>query len=60
MYSYAEDDMVIDPLLSQHLAHFGIDIMKMKQTEKTMIEMEVDLNQKVSLGSLELASDHSN
>ena len=31
VYSYAEDDMVIDPLLADHLAHFGIDIMSMKK-----------------------------
>ncbi len=29
VYSYDEDDMVLDPLLSQHLAHFGIDITSM-------------------------------
>lgn len=29
VYSYSEDDMVTDPSLSQHLAHWGIDIMKM-------------------------------
>lgn len=30
VYSYApdEEDMVTDPLLAQHLAHWGIDIMK--------------------------------
>jgi len=31
VYSYPEDDMVIDPLLADHLAHFGIDIMSMKK-----------------------------
>mmetsp|Transcript_45094 Transcript_45094/g.107193 ORF Transcript_45094/g.107193 Transcript_45094/m.107193 type:complete len:838 (-) Transcript_45094:153-2666(-) len=46
VYSYApdEDDMVKDPQLAEHLAHWGIDIMKMKKTEKTLSEMEVDLN----------------
>ena len=29
VYSYDEDDMVEDPKLSQHLAHFGIDITSM-------------------------------
>lgn len=29
VFSYDEDDMVIDPLLAQHLAHFGIDIALM-------------------------------
>ena len=31
VYSYAEDDMVDDPLLSKHLAHWGIDIMAMEK-----------------------------
>ncbi|GLC48552.1 hypothetical protein PLESTB_000110300 [Pleodorina starrii] len=46
VYSYApdEDDMVTDPLLAQHLAHWGIDIMKMEKTEKTMSELQADLN----------------
>lgn len=48
VYSYAEDNMVVDPYLSQHLEHFGIDIMKMKQTEKTMVEMEIQYNLDVS------------
>jgi len=26
VYSYEEDDMVIDPHLKRHLAHFGIKI----------------------------------
>lgn len=29
VYSYEEDDMVEDPLLPQHLQHFGIDITNM-------------------------------
>ncbi|KAG2446804.1 hypothetical protein HYH02_008364 [Chlamydomonas schloesseri] len=46
VYSYApdEDDMVEDPGLAQHLAHWGIDIMKMEKTEKTMSELQADLN----------------
>mmetsp|Transcript_1731 Transcript_1731/g.3831 ORF Transcript_1731/g.3831 Transcript_1731/m.3831 type:complete len:837 (-) Transcript_1731:146-2656(-) len=46
VFSYApdEDDLVKDPLLSQHLVHWGIDIMKMEKTDKTMAEMEVDIN----------------
>mmetsp|Transcript_68644 Transcript_68644/g.123711 ORF Transcript_68644/g.123711 Transcript_68644/m.123711 type:complete len:837 (+) Transcript_68644:196-2706(+) len=48
VYSYApdEDDLVKDPLLAQHLVHWGIDVMKMDKTEKTMAELEVDLNLK--------------
>ena len=31
VFSYDEDDMVEDPFLSQHLAHFGINITSMKK-----------------------------
>lgn len=43
MFSYAKDenDMVIDPLLVEHLKHWGIDIMQMEKTEKTMAELQV-------------------
>jgi len=46
VYCYAkeENDMVKDPLLAEHLAHWGIDIMKMEKTAKSLAEMEVDLN----------------
>eukprot|EP00927_Polykrikos_kofoidii_P060111 TRINITY_DN55174_c0_g1_i1.p1 TRINITY_DN55174_c0_g1~~TRINITY_DN55174_c0_g1_i1.p1 ORF type:complete len:864 (+),score=183.87 TRINITY_DN55174_c0_g1_i1:104-2593(+) len=46
VYSYAtdEDDMVKDPLLAQHLAHWGIDVMKMEKTDKTLAELEVEKN----------------
>ena len=47
VYSYDEDDMVLDPKLPEHLAHFGIDIMSMKKTDKTMVELEIDANNKV-------------
>ena len=47
VYSYDEDDMVLDPNLPAHLAHFGIDIMAMKKTEQTMLELEIDANTKV-------------
>ncbi|KAL6062058.1 Ubiquitin carboxyl-terminal hydrolase 5 [Balamuthia mandrillaris] len=45
VYSYAENDMVKDPWLAQHLLHFGIDMASMKKTEKTMAELELDLQQ---------------
>ncbi len=46
VYSYApdEDDMVEDPALAEHLAHWGIDVMRMEKTEKSMAELEIDLN----------------
>lgn len=47
VYSYAEDDMVIDPYLQKHLLHFGINIGQMEKTEKSIVEMEIELNQRV-------------
>jgi len=47
VYSYDEDDMVEDSNLAVHLAHFGINMGKMEKSDKTMAEMEIDLNQKV-------------
>lgn len=46
VYSYAadEDDMVVDPYLAAHLAHWGINMMQQEKTEKTLTEMEVELN----------------
>lgn len=52
VYSYAENDMVVDPFLQKHLAHFGINIGEMTKTEKSMIEMEIELNQRVGEWSL--------
>lgn len=52
VYSYSEDDMVIDPFLQKHLMHFGINIGQMEKTEKSMIEMEIELNQRVGEWSL--------
>ena len=48
VWSYApdEDALVKDPMLAEHLSHWGIDIMKLEKTAKTMGEMEVDLNMK--------------
>lgn len=46
VYSYApdEDCMVEDPKLAEHLKHWGIDIMSLEKTQKTMAEMEVETN----------------
>jgi ubiquitin carboxyl-terminal hydrolase 5/13 len=46
VYSYAaeEDEMVTDPGLAGHLAHWGIDVMACEKTEKSMAELEIDLN----------------
>ena len=47
VYSYAEDDMVLDPNLEQHLAHWGIDINKIEKSDKTMAEMEIEMNSRL-------------
>ncbi|XP_006802908.1 ubiquitin carboxyl-terminal hydrolase 5 isoform X1 [Neolamprologus brichardi] len=47
VYSYDEDDMVLDSKLPEHLAHFGIDMMTMEKTERTMTELEIAVNQRV-------------
>jgi len=44
VYSYDEDEMVEDPLLAQHLAHFGINLAQMENTDKSMLELEIDVN----------------
>lgn len=46
VYSYDEDDMVEDPNLATHLSHWGINVAQMEKTDKSMIELELDLNQK--------------
>jgi len=50
VFSYAEDDMKTDANLKEHLAHWGIDAAALRKTEKTMAEMELDLNQKFEWG----------
>ncbi|XP_041979608.1 ubiquitin carboxyl-terminal hydrolase 5 [Aricia agestis] len=46
VYSYAEDDMVEDPHLAAHLQHFGINVRQLQKTEKSMVELELELNKK--------------
>eukprot|EP01132_Coremiostelium_polycephalum_P004690 gene4690-5858_t len=53
VYSYPEDDMVMDPLLKKHLAHFGIDIGVMSKTEKSMAELELDQNLNYEFGKIQ-------
>uniref|UniRef100_A0AAQ5XKX8 Ubiquitin carboxyl-terminal hydrolase n=1 Tax=Amphiprion ocellaris TaxID=80972 RepID=A0AAQ5XKX8_AMPOC len=45
VYSYDEDDMVLDSKLPEHLTHFGIDMMTMEK--RTMTELEIAVNQRV-------------
>lgn len=47
VFSYEEDDMVLDPYLEKHLAHFGIKISSCEKTDKSMVEMEIDMNQRI-------------
>lgn len=46
VFSYApdENDLVEDPHLAKHLAHWGIDVMQMTKTDKSMAELELDMN----------------
>ncbi|EFA83032.1 deubiquitinating enzyme [Heterostelium album PN500] len=52
VYSYPEDEMVSDPKLAEHLAHFGINIFQMSKTEKSMAELELDQNLNFEFGKL--------
>ncbi|EGG16808.1 deubiquitinating enzyme [Cavenderia fasciculata] len=52
VYSYPEDDMVSDPHLAQHLEHFGINILNMQKTEKSMAELELDQNLNFEFGKI--------
>ncbi|KAI3466170.1 hypothetical protein Pfo_022833 [Paulownia fortunei] len=44
VFSYDEDASVVDPLLAQHLQHFGIDFSSLQKTEMTTAERELDHN----------------
>ncbi|CDR95922.1 ubiquitin carboxyl-terminal hydrolase, putative [Babesia bigemina] len=48
VYSYApdEDTQVVDPYLADHLAHFGIDVKQLKETEKSTLQLEIEKNEK--------------
>lgn len=51
MYSYDEDDMVEDKNLAIHLSHWGINMLKMEKSDRTMADLEIELNQKYSEAS---------
>lgn len=55
VYSYAEDEdsMVKDPWLSQHLEHWGINMITMTKTDKTMTELQVDINLRLEFSSIQ-------
>lgn len=46
IYCYACNDARIDPNLSQHLSHFGINVMDLSKTEKSMTELQIEQNLK--------------
>jgi len=54
VFSYAkdEDNMVLDPYLKKHLAHFGINVAVMEKTEKSMVELEIDVNKKFEYSTI--------
>ncbi|CAI2296626.1 unnamed protein product [Caenorhabditis sp. 36 PRJEB53466] len=46
IYSYDEDDAVVNNNITRHLAHFGLNPFEMERTAKSTAEMELDMNQK--------------
>ena len=54
VYSYAEDedDLVEDPKLAEHLAHWGINIKVMEKTEQSMAELQIAANAKLELDKI--------
>jgi len=52
VFSYAEDNMVLDPFLKKHLAHFGINVAVMEKTEKSMVELEIDVNKEYEFSTI--------
>ncbi len=44
--------MVKDPHLVKHLAHFGIKVADMEKTDKSMAELEIDLNQNMEFSAI--------
>ena len=47
VFSYAEDNMVLDPHLVKHMAHFGINTFALEKTDKYIVEIEIDMNQRI-------------
>ena len=54
VYSYAEDedDLVSDPQLAAHLAHWGINTQAMSKTEKSMTELQIAANENLQLDKI--------
>ena len=49
VFCYKCDDDVVDKNLVQHLIKFGIKVEGMEQTEKTILEMNIELNNNYNL-----------
>jgi uncharacterized UBP type Zn finger protein len=39
VYCYTCDESRVDPSLPEHLAHFGMDVVDMRKTDKSMTEL---------------------
>lgn len=50
-YDPQEDDLVLDPKLVQHLSVFGINVGQLEKTEKSLVEMQIEQNNKLDLTS---------
>lgn len=46
IYCYACNDARIDPNLAEHLRHFGMNVMDLSKTEKSMTELQLEQNLK--------------
>jgi ubiquitin carboxyl-terminal hydrolase 5/13 len=46
IYCYACNDARLDPQLAKHLSHFGINVMDLSKTEKSMTELQLEQNLK--------------
>jgi hypothetical protein len=44
--------MVEDPNLANHLSHWGINMMNMEKSDRSMADLEIDLNQKYGEASM--------
>ena len=49
LYCYTCDNDVKDEYLQAHLSNFGLDINKMKKTDKTVTELNLDVNLNLTL-----------
>ena len=43
-----------NPNLAEHLLHFGIDLVAMKKTEKSIAELELDQNLSFDLSRIQV------